>query len=103
VLVAILHADLILRLRSAKGHQRGNSRMVESDAGCLDILHQVCAGQSAVQEINRIVIDHHLYNSLRGGLGHSEPGVRERAMMSAIALCKFAGAAAPLTNGKEMV
>ena len=98
-----LQSDLILRLRSAEGHLRGIGRMVESDASCLDILHQVCAVRGALQEINRILIDHHLHNCLQFELGHSDPVVRERALISVINRYKLAGAAAPLTNGKEMV
>ena len=86
MLVATLHANLILRLRSAEGHLRGIGRMVESNASCLDILHQVCAVQSILQEVNRILIDHHLHNCLQFELGHSDPAVRERAMMSVISI-----------------
>ena len=45
--------DLRNRLRSAQGHLRAITEMIDGDADCIDILHQVSAVRGAIRAINR--------------------------------------------------
>ena len=57
------HADthaLLNRLRRIEGQVRGLQRMVESEAYCIDILTQVSAVTSALQNVAISLLDDHL-------------------------------------------
>ena len=95
------HADLIRRLRSAEGHLRGIIGMVESGAVCQDVVQQVQAVQGALREVNRLLIQHHLYDCLRAALADPDPAVREHALAGVLTLYRLGGADAPLWSGKE--
>jgi DNA-binding FrmR family transcriptional regulator len=95
--------DLIRRLRSAEGHLRGITGMVEAGASCQHILHQVLAVRGALHGINQILIQHHLHDCLRAELENRDPAVRERAIENVIAFYELVGAGALLANGKEIV
>ncbi len=45
--------DLKNRLRSAQGHMRAITEMIDSDADCIDILRQVSAVRGAIRAIHR--------------------------------------------------
>ncbi len=45
--------DLRNRLRSTQGHMRAIAEMIDGDASCVDILHQVLAVRGAMSAINR--------------------------------------------------
>ena len=47
-----LTKSVVNRLRSVAGHVNGISRMVEDDAYCIDVIHQIQAVQSALNKIS---------------------------------------------------
>jgi DNA-binding FrmR family transcriptional regulator len=51
---------LINRLRRIEGQVRGLQRMVESEAYCIDVLTQVSAVTSALQNVALSLLDDHL-------------------------------------------
>lgn len=53
-------ATLRRRLRRIEGQIRGLQRMVEGDAYCVDILHQVAAARAALQEVGRLLLGSHV-------------------------------------------
>lgn len=53
-------AILRRRLRRIEGQIRGLQRMVEADAYCVDILHQVAAARAALQEVGRLLLGRHV-------------------------------------------
>jgi DNA-binding FrmR family transcriptional regulator len=96
-----IQSDLIRRLRSAEGHLRGITGMVESGAVCQEVVQQVQAVRGALDEIDRRLIHHHLHDCLRNELASPNPAVREHAIATVIAFYGLAGAGAPLSNRKE--
>lgn len=48
------------RLKIARGHLEKVIGMVESDAYCIDVLHQSQAIQKALKEIDNLILEHHL-------------------------------------------
>ena len=63
-------ANLMQRLRSAEGHLRDVSGMVESGADCESVMRQVLAVQGALREISQLMLRHHLAECL----GQKLPG-----------------------------
>ena len=52
--------DALNRLRSVSGHVNGVVRMMEDDAYCIDIIHQVQAVQAALDKVNVLLLDDHM-------------------------------------------
>jgi DNA-binding FrmR family transcriptional regulator len=48
------------RLKSAEGHLRGVQEMLDRDAYCIDVIRQVRAVQSALDRVNRLLLERHL-------------------------------------------
>lgn len=48
------------RLRRIEGQVAGIQRMLEADAYCVDVLHQIAAAQGALGQVSRIVLARHI-------------------------------------------
>lgn len=72
--------DVINRLKSVRGHVNGIIGMVENDAGCVDVVTQIKAVQSALQQINLILLDRHLHTCLISAVQSQEPDKQETAL-----------------------
>jgi DNA-binding FrmR family transcriptional regulator len=53
-------ATLLRRLRRVEGQIRGLQRMVEGEAYCIDVLHQVAAARAALAEVGRTLLGGHV-------------------------------------------
>jgi len=53
-------ADLTLRLKKVEGQVRGVLRMVEEDAYCDHVLHQISAIQAALDAVGSNLLENHL-------------------------------------------
>jgi DNA-binding FrmR family transcriptional regulator len=53
-------ATLLRRLRRVEGQVRGLQRMVEAEAYCIDVLHQVAAARAALAEVGRTLLGGHV-------------------------------------------
>lgn len=53
-------SDLATRLNRIEGQVRGIKGMIEKDAYCDDILHQITAVQSALKSVSKLVLQGHL-------------------------------------------
>lgn len=51
---------ILHRLKIARGHLEKVIRMVENDEYCVDILHQSQAIQSALKNVDTLVLENHL-------------------------------------------
>ncbi len=51
---------ILHRLKITRGHLDKVIRMVENDAYCIDIIHQSQAIQSALKEVDSVILEHHL-------------------------------------------
>ncbi len=65
------HPDIIKRLKRAEGHLRSIVTMLEEGRGCLDIVQQLQAVESAVNKAKKTLvhdhIDHCLEHAVRDG------------------------------------
>jgi DNA-binding FrmR family transcriptional regulator/copper chaperone CopZ len=68
------------RLKSAEGHLRGVQRMVEADAYCLDIIHQIQAVQKALEKFNSLVLERHLQTCVTTAIQGNDPDERRRVI-----------------------
>lgn len=51
---------LITRLNRIEGQVRGIKGMIEKDAYCDDVLHQILAVQSAMKSISKLILEGHM-------------------------------------------
>jgi CsoR family transcriptional regulator, copper-sensing transcriptional repressor len=59
-LTAERKANVVRRLKTARGHLEGVLGMIEDDASCIDLLMQLFAIRSALNQVSHIVVQHHL-------------------------------------------
>ncbi len=51
---------IVQRLKIARGHLNKVISMVESDAYCIDVVHQSLAVQAALKKVDEVVLENHL-------------------------------------------
>jgi DNA-binding FrmR family transcriptional regulator len=61
------------RLRRIEGQVRGLQRMVDEDAYCIDILTQVAAVQTALEQVAVHVLDGHVRGCVADAVAGGEP------------------------------
>jgi DNA-binding FrmR family transcriptional regulator len=71
-------ATLRRRLRRVEGQVRGLQRMVEREAYCLDILHQVAAVRAALAEVGRALLGGHVERCVVDAVRSGSARVRDR-------------------------
>ncbi len=72
--------DTLSRLKTVEGHIRGIERMVEENAYCIDLIHQIQAVQSALSKVNSRILDQHLHTCLIKAVRGDDPAERERVL-----------------------
>jgi DNA-binding FrmR family transcriptional regulator len=78
-----MHADskaLHNRLRRIEGQVRGLQRMVDEDAYCIDILTQVAAVQTALEQVAVNVLDGHVRHCVADAVAGGENGEAEEKL-----------------------
>jgi len=72
-------ADLVRRLKTARGHLAAIVGMIDQDAYCLEVLRQLSAVRSALDRVGRIELRHHLQHCFVEAMraGDEEPAVLE--------------------------
>src|SRR3989304_3181914 len=63
---------LLARLRRIEGQIRGLHRMVSEDRMCEDVLTQLMAARSGLDQVGLLIMDHHVESCLTGGLPEDE-------------------------------
>ncbi len=63
---------LLARLRRIEGQIRGIHRMVSEDRMCEDVLTQLMAARSGLDQVGLLIMDQHVENCLMAGLPESE-------------------------------
>ncbi|AWB84603.1 metal-sensitive transcriptional regulator [Corynebacterium liangguodongii] len=66
------------RMRRIEGQVRGISRMIEDDKYCIDILTQISAATSALENVGLALLDEHLAHCVAGAAGASPDAVDAR-------------------------
>jgi len=65
--------DIIRRMKIIDGHLKKVIRMVEDDKYCIDILQQSAAVQSALRQVDQLLLSNHLHccvsDAIKGGKG----------------------------------
>ena len=85
-----MHADsraLHNRLRRIEGQVRGLQRMVDEDAYCVDILTQVAAVRTALEQVALRVLDGHVRHCVAdavAGTDEGEAGAKLDELMTAV-------------------
>lgn len=84
---------LLARLRRIEGQIRGINRMVCEDRMCEDVLTQLMAARSGLDQVGLLLMDHHIDHCLLAGLPDHE-GLRN--LQSALRLwLRFGAPSAP--------
>ncbi len=83
--------DLLARLRTIEGHVRGIQRMVEDDAYCIDVIHQVKAIQQALERFNAVLLSEHLNTCVAAAIRSNDPRERERVVSELLQVFGAAG------------
>jgi len=86
---------LLKRLRRIEGQIRGLHRMVAEGRVCEDVLTQLMAARSSLDQVGLLLMDHHIENCLLTGLP-SEEGLRN--LQEALRLWSRFGAPTPPTE-----
>ena len=53
-------AELISRLKTARGHLEGVLGMIDDNASCIDLLMQLSAIRAALNGISHLIVQHHV-------------------------------------------
>jgi DNA-binding FrmR family transcriptional regulator len=81
------------RLRRIEGQVRGIERMVEDDRYCIDILTQIGAAMTALENVGLKVLDEHVNHCVAGAIESGDPaGAREKTDELLAAVQRFAKA-----------
>ncbi len=75
-----LKRDVLNRLRSVAGHLNGIIRMVEEDAYCIDVIHQIEAVQAALNKVNLLVLDDHMHHCVTRAIRSGDHAEAERVL-----------------------
>ena len=81
------------RLRRIEGQVRGIERMVEGDRYCIDILTQIGAAMTALENVGLKVLDEHVNHCVAGAIESGDPAAaREKTDELLAAVQRFAKA-----------
>jgi CsoR family transcriptional regulator, copper-sensing transcriptional repressor len=78
------------RLRRIEGQVRGLQRMVDEDAYCIDIMTQVAAVQTALEQVAVNVLDSHVRHCVAEAVAVDGPGADEKLDELMAAVRRFA-------------
>ena len=71
--------QILHRLQIARGHLDKVISMVESDAYCIDVVHQSIAVQAALKKADEVVLENHLRTCVSDSIreGKSDEAIKE--------------------------
>jgi DNA-binding FrmR family transcriptional regulator len=70
--------DLFSRFYTIEEHLNGIRKMIDEDLPCLDVLRQMYAARKAIEQLEVVLLDHHLAACLREGFSSE----REEALIA---------------------
>ena len=73
-------ANCLRRLRAAEGQIRGVQEMMEAQRPCMEVLTQIAAAQSALRQVNRIILRNYLENCATDSIRRGDPKVYDELM-----------------------
>jgi DNA-binding FrmR family transcriptional regulator len=82
--------SLTRRLHRIEGQVRGIERMVEEDRYCIDILTQIAAVKTALEQVGAILLEGHVNHCIAGALTtHDEQEITAKAAEMLDAVQRF--------------
>jgi len=97
--------DVLLRLKTVRGHLDGVIRLVEAEAYCPDLMKQVAAAQASLERVNRILLQNHLETcvteAIQAGGGSAKIAELIDALRYNGSLTDFRERAEPLTRTRR--
>jgi DNA-binding FrmR family transcriptional regulator len=71
---------LISRLHRIEGQVRGIERMVEDDRYCVDVLTQIAAASTALENLALVILDDHVTHCVADAMASGDPdAAREKS------------------------
>lgn len=67
------HQDQITRLNKVEGQIKGIKRMVEGRRYCIDILSQIKAAKSALEQVEMKIMENHIQHCLKEAAESQDP------------------------------
>lgn len=71
---------LIKRLKRIEGQVRGIQNMVEEERYCVDILIQISAIRSAINNVGTIILENHIKGCVSESIKHGDEAVTEETI-----------------------
>lgn len=59
-----LKQNLTVRLNKIEGQVRGVKKMIDNDQYCNDVINQILSIKSALNSVNKIILENHINNCL---------------------------------------
>lgn len=84
--------NTIRRLQIIEGHVRAVHRMIEDDAGCVDIIRQIDAVQSALGKVSQALLVGHLQHCVAEAVRGDDVRTREKVLGEIAGLFEHVGA-----------
>ena len=75
-----LKESLTNRIRSVGGHVKGIERMVDEDAYCIDVIHQIQAVKAALDKVSLMILDDHMHHCVTDAIQKGDVGESERVL-----------------------
>ena len=78
---------LVKRLHRIEGQVRGIERMVEEDRYCIDILTQIAAVKTALEQVGAKLLEDHVTHCVAEALASGDPmvaGEKSRELLAAV-------------------
>ena len=72
--------DALKRLKTVEGHIRGIQRMLEEDAYCIDVIHQIQAVESALNKVSTAILEGHINSCMITAIRGEDAVERERVL-----------------------
>jgi len=63
---------ILHRLKISKGHLEKVIKMLENDAYCIDVLHQMNAVRSNIKDTGNIILENHLKGCVADAIGRGQ-------------------------------
>ena len=86
-----IREEALQRLRSVEGHIRGIERMLEDDAGCLELIRQTLAVKRALERVGQLMVSSHLRCCIAAEVASDAPGERQRAVDELLEVLDLSG------------
>jgi DNA-binding FrmR family transcriptional regulator len=74
------HEEAEKRLKNVEGHLRGIERMLDENAYCIDVIHQIQAVQAALNKISAMILEEHLNSCVITAIRGENATERERVL-----------------------